>query len=39
MIVPGTVSAAVEAALQDRFGHLAIDDGAARRGSEAARES
>jgi phosphopantetheine adenylyltransferase len=39
MIVPGTVSPAVEAALQERFGHLAIDDGAARRGTESARDS
>ena len=39
MIVPGTVSAAVATALQERFGHLGTDDGAARRHSEAARES
>jgi len=39
MIVPGTVSPAVEAALQQRFGHLAIDDGAARRGSDSLRDT
>lgn len=39
MIVPGTVSPAVEAALQERFGHLAIDDGSPARPSESTRDS
>jgi pantetheine-phosphate adenylyltransferase len=34
MIVPGAVSSAVEAALQERFGHLAIQDGTAEPASE-----
>jgi pantetheine-phosphate adenylyltransferase len=39
MIVPGSVSPAVEAALRARFGHVAVDDGAARRSSEPPRDA